>query len=104
MVPANPLVPQVCSLLAAVAGANIHPAGGASFTVGGPHLVVNRGDTGGAQRVDVTQGALIVALGLGNLFLSQGGAGHSQGRSEQSSDNQLHRGASKRAQPTELSD
>ena len=31
------------------------------------------------QGVDITQEALVVALGLGNLFLSQSGTGHSQG-------------------------
>ena len=57
----------------------LHPAGGAGFTVGGLHLLVSRRHTGGAQGIDVTQGALVVALGLGNLFLSQSGTGHSQG-------------------------
>ena len=49
------------------------------FTIGGPHLVVNGRRAGGAQRVDITQRALVLAVCLGNLFLSQIGTGHSQG-------------------------
>jgi len=79
VVPAELLVPPANSFLAAIASANIHPAGGAGFTVGGHHLVVDGRRAGGAKGVDVTQGALVVALGLGNLFLSQSGTGHSQG-------------------------
>ena len=74
----RPLVSLVCSLFATVSGTNIHPARKTSFTVGGHHLVIDRRDTGGAQGVDITHRALIVALCLRDLFLSQSGTGHSQ--------------------------
>ena len=51
-------------LLTAIASANIHPAGGAGYTVGGLHLVIDRRHTGDAQGVDITKGALVVALGI----------------------------------------
>ena len=40
--PVDRLMPLENSLFAAIAGAHIHPAGRAGFTIGGPHLVIDR--------------------------------------------------------------
>ncbi len=60
------------SLLSAIASADVHPAFLAGFPIGWGHLVVDRRHTGCFQGVDIAQGALIVALGLWDFFLSKG--------------------------------
>ena len=58
-------------LLSAIARADIHPTFLAGFPIGWCNLVVDRGNTGCPQCVDVTQWTLIVTLSFGNFFLCQ---------------------------------
>ena len=58
-------------LLLAVPGTDVHPAGFAGFPIGWCNLVVDRRNTSSAKGVDVTQRALIMPNGLGNLLLSE---------------------------------
>ena len=60
-------------LLIAIAHADVHPPLLSGFAVGRSDLVIDRGAAGSAEGVPVTLGALVMALSLGDLLLSQYG-------------------------------
>ena len=76
-------------LLFTISSTNVHPTRLAGFSIGGCHLVIDRGNASSTKGVQVTQGTLIMTWSLRNLLLSYS-CGHSRCKNEQKQESQLH--------------